>query len=68
MEAAFQHIDVGEIVALTVLQNHRSERVMQKLGMTRNVADDFDHPLVTDDAFKRHLLYRLDAESPGQSW
>jgi hypothetical protein len=34
--------------------------VMEKIGMVRNPADDFDHPLVPDGhPLRRHVLYRL---------
>jgi hypothetical protein len=34
---------------------------MQKLGMSHNTADDFDHPSLQEGhALRRHLLYRLD--------
>ena len=37
---------------------------MEKIGMTRNPADDFDHPnLPEDHLFRRHVLYRLPAPS-----
>jgi ribosomal-protein-alanine N-acetyltransferase len=36
------------IVAFTATGNHRSRRVMEKLGMTHNPADDFDHPRVPE--------------------
>jgi hypothetical protein len=33
---------------------------MQRLGMTRNPADDFDHPGVAEGhPLRRHVLYRL---------
>jgi len=33
---------------------------MEKLGMTHNPADDFDHPrLPQDHPLRRHVLYRL---------
>jgi ribosomal-protein-alanine N-acetyltransferase len=33
---------------------------MERLGMTRDPADDFDHPrLAEGHALRRHLLYRL---------
>jgi hypothetical protein len=33
---------------------------MEKLGMTRNPADDFDHPLLQEGhPLRRHVLYRL---------
>ena len=37
-------------------------RVMEKIGMTRNPADDFDHPMIeVGNPLRRHVLYRLDA-------
>ncbi len=49
-----------EVVAVTVPINMPSRRVMEKLGMTRDAADDFDHPEVPPDHPKRrHVLYRL---------
>jgi RimJ/RimL family protein N-acetyltransferase len=36
-----------------------SWRVMQKLGMTHDPAEDFDHPLLpADDRLSHHVLYR----------
>jgi RimJ/RimL family protein N-acetyltransferase len=56
----FDTLQLAEIVATTVPRNVRSRRVMEKLGMLRNPADDFDHPLVPDGhPLRRHVLYRL---------
>jgi ribosomal-protein-alanine N-acetyltransferase len=48
-----------EIVSFTSATNLNSQRVMQKLGMHRDPADDFDHPLVADGPLRRHVLYRI---------
>lgn len=49
----------AEIVSFTSVLNQRSWRVMQKLGMTHDPAEDFDHPLLpADDRLSRHVLYR----------
>jgi len=32
---------------------------MERLGMTHDPADDFDHPRVDDPRLRRHVLYRL---------
>jgi hypothetical protein len=33
---------------------------MQRIGMKRDPADDFDHPRVPDGSpMKRHVLYRI---------
>ncbi|HEY8481811.1 MAG TPA: GNAT family N-acetyltransferase [Spirillospora sp.] len=51
---------VGEVVAFTAVANTRSRAVMERIGMTRDPADDFDHPLVADGHhLKRHVLYRV---------
>jgi RimJ/RimL family protein N-acetyltransferase len=62
-EIARQAFDVHlfrELVSFTVPANVRSRRVMEKLGMTRNTADDFDHPRIPEGhPLRRHVLYRL---------
>jgi RimJ/RimL family protein N-acetyltransferase len=56
----FETLGLREIVAFTVPENARSRRVMEKLEMTRDVADDFDHPSLPDGhPLKRHVLYRI---------
>jgi RimJ/RimL family protein N-acetyltransferase len=56
----FERLQLPEIVAFTVPGNVRSRRVMEKLGMVRNPADDFDHPLVPEGhPLRRHVLYRV---------
>ena len=46
---------------MTSVNNVRSRRVMEKLGMTHDPADDFDHPRIpADSPLLRHVLYRLD--------
>jgi len=55
----FETLRIDEIVALTVPANVRSRRVMEKIGMMRDPADDFDHPgLPQGHALRRHVLYR----------
>jgi RimJ/RimL family protein N-acetyltransferase len=50
-------------VSFTTVDNVRSRRVMEKLGMTHDAEDDFDHPLVPEGhALRRHVLYRLRRE------
>jgi ribosomal-protein-alanine N-acetyltransferase len=60
----FEQAGLNEIVALTVPDNARSRAVMERLGMTRSPADDFDHPKVpAGHRLVRHVLYRLSATS-----
>jgi RimJ/RimL family protein N-acetyltransferase len=57
---AFEVIGIEQLVSFTVPGNARSRRVMEKLGMTRNAEDDFDHPnLPEGHRLRRHVLYRL---------
>ena len=57
---AFENIGLDEIVSFTAPANHRSIRVMQKIGMSRDPADDFEHPsLAVGHPLRPHVLYRL---------
>jgi len=56
----FSFARLEEIVSFTVPENRRSRRVMERLGMTHDAADDFDHPRVAvGHRCRRHVLYRL---------
>jgi RimJ/RimL family protein N-acetyltransferase len=51
-----------EVVSFTSATNHRSRAVMERLGMRRDPADDFDYPSFPEGhPFRRHVLYRLGA-------
>ena len=51
---------LDEIVSFTVVANTRSRKVMERLGMHHDPADDFDHPaLPKGHPLRRHVLYRL---------
>jgi RimJ/RimL family protein N-acetyltransferase len=57
---AFERIGLKQIVSFTIPINLPSIRVMERLGMTRNPDDDFDHPGVpARHPYRRHVLYRL---------
>jgi RimJ/RimL family protein N-acetyltransferase len=65
LQFGFEHMGLTEIVANTVPSNHNSRRVMEKLGMSNDPADDFDHPLVPEgNPLRRQMLYRL----PRRDW
>jgi RimJ/RimL family protein N-acetyltransferase len=56
----FERLGLEEIVSFTVLANRRSWKVMERLGMRRSRADDFDHPrLQPGHPLAPHVLYRL---------
>ena len=59
LDYGFNKLGLTEIVALTVPANWRSRRLMERLGMTRADADDFDHPRLPEGPLKPHVLYRL---------
>lgn len=55
----FEQLHLDEIVSFTVTGNHRSRAVMERLGMQRDPADDFDHPgLPPGHRLRRHVVYR----------
>jgi ribosomal-protein-alanine N-acetyltransferase len=69
-EAALASLAAGwdagltEIVSMTATTNVRSQRVMERIGMTRDPADDFDHPSIpAGHRLQRHVLYRIQAPS-----
>ena len=56
----FGRLGLAEIVSFTAAINTPSRRVMEKVGMSRDPSDDFDHPKVAEgDPLQRHVLYRL---------
>ena len=56
----FETLDLKEIVSFTATSNKTSERIMQKIGMTRDMAGDFAHPsLAPDHPLSQHVLYRI---------
>lgn len=60
LDFGFRHAGLDEIVSLTAVQNQRSRRVMERIGMTRSPAEDFDHPVLpAGHRLARHVLYRI---------
>ncbi len=56
---AFEGMGLEALVSFTVPGNVRSRRVMEKIGMTHDPVDDFDHPnLPEGHPLRRHVLYR----------
>jgi RimJ/RimL family protein N-acetyltransferase len=59
----FERVGLAEIVSMTTVENRRSRAVMERIGLTRDPADDFDHPrLAADHPLRPHVLYRCTAE------
>jgi ribosomal-protein-alanine N-acetyltransferase len=60
---AFDELERDEVVSITAAINLRSQRVMQRLGMTRDLAGDFEHPRIAPGhRIRPHVLYRLPRE------
>ena len=60
---AFGPLGLTDLVSITTEWNRPSRRVMEKIGMTRDPADDFDHPLIgLGHKLRRHVLYRIDRD------
>jgi RimJ/RimL family protein N-acetyltransferase len=57
----FDELGLGSIIAYTAARNLPSRRVMARLGMLRDPAEDFRHPgLPANHALAAHVLYRTD--------
>jgi RimJ/RimL family protein N-acetyltransferase len=55
----FGKLRLREIVSFTTLDNIRSRRVMEAVGMKYDAHGDFDHPRVPKDhPLRKHVLYR----------
>lgn len=60
LDHAFGPLGLTEVVSFTTTTNLPSQRVMQRLGMHHDPADDFDHPhLPEGHRLRRHVLYRV---------
>jgi RimJ/RimL family protein N-acetyltransferase len=55
----FEKMRLKEIVSFTTVANLRSRRVMERIGMTYDARDDFDHPSLPEgNPLRKHVLYR----------
>lgn len=60
LKYGFDTLQLAEIVSFTTLGNFRSRRVMERIGMQRDVDGDFDHPRIPVGHPQRgHVLYRI---------
>jgi len=59
----FDEAGLDEIVSFTSIGNGASVRVMERIGMHRDPAGDFDYPnMPAGHPLRRHVLYRLRRE------
>ncbi len=57
---AWSALGAKKVIAYTSTINEPSRRLMEKLGMTRSPADDFDDSTVPEgNALRPHVLYRI---------
>lgn len=60
LRVAVDDLGLEEVVSFTAATNDRSRAVMARLGMTRDPADDFDHPaLPPGHRLRPHVLHRF---------
>lgn len=56
---AFKDLELAEVLSFTAVQNAKSRRVMEKIGLRHHPDEDFDHPSLAEDSpIRRHVLYR----------
>lgn len=56
----FEELGFDEVISFTAVTNANSLRVMDKIGLRYDPAEDFDHPSVPDASpLRPHVLYRL---------
>jgi RimJ/RimL family protein N-acetyltransferase len=61
VDYAFDVLGVPEVLAMARPTNTSSLRVMERLGMTHDPADDFHHPPLPTSGSLDYVLYRLRA-------
>jgi RimJ/RimL family protein N-acetyltransferase len=60
---AFERLELSQLLAFTVPANQPSQALMLRLGMLRDPADDFLHPLLPKNhPLRPHVLYRLERD------
>lgn len=59
LDAAFAELGLTEVFSFTTETNHPSERVMQRIGMTRRTDLDFYHPNTPGWWGAKHIVYQV---------
>ena len=60
LKYAFNHLMFKEVISFTSIMNIPSIRLMEKIGMKRDINGDFDHPRIeVNDSLRKHVLYRI---------
>jgi ribosomal-protein-alanine N-acetyltransferase len=59
----FDDLGFDEVISFTAVTNANSRRVMEKIGLVRDLDGDFDHPSLPEgNPLRPHVLYRLPAD------
>jgi RimJ/RimL family protein N-acetyltransferase len=63
LKYAFEKVGLNAIISFTVPENVRSIRIMEKIGLNRDIDGDFNHPKLSfDHKLSKHVLYRMSRE------
>jgi RimJ/RimL family protein N-acetyltransferase len=63
LRVAFAELGLEEVLSFTAVPNERSQAVMRRIGMTRDLEGDFDYPTIPlGHPMGRSVLYRLRSE------
>ena len=60
LDTAFSELGLSEVYSFTTETNRPSEKVMQRIGMTRCTDLDFDHPNTPGWWGVKHIVYRIE--------
>jgi RimJ/RimL family protein N-acetyltransferase len=68
LDWGWRNVSDDRIVAITVIDNFPSWGLMERLGMRRNLALDFDHPdYAPGDPLRPHIVYEIARREPTES-
>jgi RimJ/RimL family protein N-acetyltransferase len=60
LDWAWANREMPAIVAITVMENRASWTLMQRIGMLRQLDEDFEHPSLPEGhPLRPHILYRI---------
>lgn len=63
LKYGFEQLNLPEIVSFTSALNHKSQAVMQRIGLHHEPENDFNHPKLPEThPLRKHVLYRIRRE------
>lgn len=58
LDYAFNELGINKVISVCTIQNHKSEHVMKKIGMTK--VGEFNHPEMFDHPdYEQHFCYEI---------